>query len=373
GGACGGACKGGYIVNTRARLKNGDKVFVTTDTALNEKLLQTRRLIPVKISAEFFVGKRAKISIGENEFFGESELEHANSRPLSQDDIIRNFQKTDGDPFLPEFEDIQTDGVFVTAANLNALRRSVYERLYESLTENENVRLSPEFVLPQITAATCEKTAVVSTDLRGVKADIGILKPEDISKDCKCCLDGFGGEKYLYVPSYLTGEEVEKISFIAQPFDGIYCDGYFGFELAKRLGKKFFAGTGFNISNRVTLKGVTADCVCLSKELTVVEANALAQKNVFYLSGGNIKIMDLIYCPFEKKCSTCDRRKLYTLTDSERRGFPLRRYVAGECRFEVYNCADLVTDGVECGKIYDFTLPQKNANHTRGHSVNGIF
>ena len=83
--------------------------------------------------------------------------------------------------------------------------------------------------------------------------------------------------------------------------------------------------------------------------------------------------MDLIYCPFEKKCSSCDKRKLYTLTDGERRDFPLRRYVTSECRFEVYNCADLVTDGAKCCKIYDFTLPQRSANHTRGHSVNGIF
>lgn len=373
GGTCGSECKGGYIVNTRARLKNGDKVFITTDTALNEKLLQAKRFIPIKISAEFLAGKRAKVVIDGEEFFGDSELERANSRPILKEDIIRNFQKTDGYPFLPEFIEINTDGVFITAANLNALRRGVYEKLYDRLTENKNAHLSPEFVLTDIKTEEGAKTAVIATDLNAVKADIGILKLDGLSQDFIRLIKDFDGEKFLFVPPYMTGEEVEKISGLANKFDGIYCDGYFGLELAKKLNKPFFAGTGFNIANRVSLTGVDAKYVSLSKELTVAEANALLQSNSFYLSGGNIKVMDLIYCPFEKKCSTCDKRKIYTLTDSEGRKFPLWRYVTGECRFEVYNCADLVTNGSNCSKIYDNTLPVKSENHTRGHSVNGIY
>ncbi|MDE7265812.1 MAG: DUF3656 domain-containing protein, partial [Clostridia bacterium] len=228
---------------------------------MNEKLLNGKRLLPVKISAEFFAGKRAKISIGKDAFFSESELERANSRPLTKEDIIRNFQKTDGYPFLPEFTDIKTDGVFITAANLNALRRNVYANLYGSLTANKNAQLSPEFVLPQTETGTGAKTAVISTDLKGVKADIGILKLDNVSQDCNALLIDFDGEKYLYVPPYMAGDEVEKISSSAQFFDGIYCDGYFGLALAKRLGKKFFAGTGFNVSNCVSLDGVPAEYI----------------------------------------------------------------------------------------------------------------
>ncbi len=373
GGTCGVACKGGYVINTRARLKNGDKVFITTDTALNEKLLQNKRFIPVKISAEFIAGKRAQISMNGLNFSDGNELECANSRPLSKEDIIRNFRKTDGYPFLPEFADIKTDGVFITSAKLNALRRNAYEKLYESLTENKNAQLSPEFVLPEIEKIEGGKTAAIATDLSVVNADIGILKLQDFSQNVLGLLKGFCGEKFLFVPPYMTGEEVEQIRSFVHLFDGIYCDGYFGFELAKQLKKPFFAGSGLNISNRVSLDCIGAKYVCLSKELTVIEANELAGNNVFYLSGGNIKIMDLIYCPFEKRCSSCDKRNIYTLTDSERRAFPLHRYVAGECRFEVYNCADLVTDGVRCSKIYDYTLPHKSVNSTRGHSVNGIY
>ena len=47
------------------------------------------------------------------------------------------------------------------------------------------------------------------------------------------------------------------------------------------------------------------------------------------------------------------------LTDENGRVFPVRRYLSagGACRFEVYNCADLIGQGVPCaGKLLDLTL-----------------
>ena len=98
--------------------------------------------------------------------------------------------------------------------------------------------------------------------------------------------------------------------------------------------------------------------------------------------------MDLIYCPFEKKCKTCDRRSRYVLTDENGRKFPLRRYKTDECRFEVFNCANLVTS-LRNGVIVDCTLEEDVdvvvdsigdekklmdifRNYTRGHSVQPI-
>jgi hypothetical protein len=127
-----------------------------------------------------------------------------------------------------------------------------------------------------------------------------------------------------------------------------------------------------------------AKYVALSKELTLQESAVLSRKNTFYLSGGNIKVMDLIYCPFEKKCSSCDKRGVYNLTDENNRVFPIRRYRTSECRFEVFNCANLICDEHNFGKIYDCTITDgekligaisrgediKNIfkNYTRGHS-----
>ena len=92
------------------------------------------------------------------------------------------------------------------------------------------------------------------------------------------------------------------------------------------------------------------------------ELKNLIGEKAFVLSSGNLKIMDLCYCPFAKTCSTCDKRTVYHLTDEDNRVFPVRRYLSadGQCRFEVFNCADLIGKGVErAGKLLDLTLERK--------------
>lgn len=369
GGAFGGAVKGGFITSTRDRLKNGDKVFITTDAALNSRLLSCERKIPLKVKAEFFAGKPAEVEVNGLRFTGEAILEAALSRPLSKEDIIRNFKKTDAYPFEVDCS-VQTDGVFVTASVLNAFRRKVYAEYYERLTKNANPVAEESFNLPQFTPCENVKTAVIACNLDGLNADIGILKPRDYLEEVK--IGGFGGEKFLYVPPYLTGEELEIILRLSKDFDGFYCDSYFGLKLAENSGKKFFAGTGFNITNRVSLINCKADYVCLSKEITAAEANLLSAENTFYLSEGNIKVMDLIYCPFERKCSTCDKRAEYTLTDDGGRKFPLSRYRVYECRFAVFNCADLSPVQTRAGRLKDYSV-KPVGQFTKGHSVTGIF
>ncbi len=371
GGAFGGTVKGGFIVSTRARLKNGDKVFVTTDTSLNEKLLSDKRTITVKIKANFIAGKPAEAEIGGHKFYGVQPLDYAKSRPLTKEEIIRCFEKVDGYPFSPDCE-AETDGVFITASAMNAFRRKVYAEYFELISENKNVRIEIDFEIPETVPAENKKTAVISTDLNGIQADIGILKLKDFSSDFRVFKKNFNGEKYLFVPPFLTDAEIESISEAAIEFDGIYCDSYFGLKLAEKLSKNFFAGTGFNITNSVSFGECGAKYICVSKELTLSEAERISAPNAFYLTEGNIKVMDLIYCPFEKKCEGCDGREIYELTDGDGRKFPLRRYKTSECRFEVYNCADITVNSCKIGKLKDVTLGKENKEKTRGHSVLGV-
>ena len=365
-------CKGGYILSTKCRLKNGDKAFITTDNELNQRLLSHKKLIPVSVKVELYAGQNAKIRIGDMTFSGDKLIEKANKRPLTVDDIRRNFEKTDSFPFMPEIS-VETDGVFIPVSELNGLRRSCYEKYFAKISENKNKLYSFDKTIPEKQTVKNDSKAVIATDLSGVKAHIGILKLNDYSADYKRLTADFAGEKYLYLPPYLSGEDIEKISGIAQNFDGIYCDSYFGIELAKVWGKKLFAGTGFNISNRLSLSLSKADEICLSKELTLKEADVLADKNIFYLSDGGIKVMDLIYCPFERKCNSCDRREQYTLTDENGRKFPLRRYKATDCRFELYNCAKLSHCNCLAGELTDNTISSPCESFTSGHSINGIY
>ena len=387
GGIYGGDVKGDFIINTRDRLKNGDKVFITTDNALNRKLLEVKRTLPVNISAKFKAGSRAEINLNDCKFYGNSILQPAQNRPLSVSEIEECFKKTDAYPYWVNFDSIETDGVFLPKSELNSLRRMVFAEYYATHTASKNDKITAIFSVPCLKTAENNKTAVICSSFKNLSADIGILKLNDYSEDIYSLTENFSGERFLYIPPYLTGDEIENIKPIASKFDGIYCDSYFGLILAKVLKIKFFAGTGFNITNSLSLKLCEADCISLSKELTERETKELSVQNSFYLTAGNIKVMDLIYCPFEKKCATCDKRSTYTLTDSTGRKFPLRRYNTSECRFEVYNCADLVTKGITAGKLFDFSLCDEMTvkavqntkelekiftNYTRGHFANGI-
>ncbi|MDE5721360.1 MAG: U32 family peptidase [Clostridia bacterium] len=387
GGVYGGEAKSGFIINTRDRLKNGDKVFITTDTLLNKKLLEAKRTLPINISASFKAGCRAEIAINGYKFYGSSVLQSAQNRPLSIEEIKGCFKKTDTYPFSVEFGDIEADEVFLPKSELNSLRRSVFAEYYATHTASKNAKITADFNFYGVKTANNNKTAAICTSFKNLKADIGIFKPNDYFNDFQFLAEIFDGEKFLYLPPYLTGEEIEKVKSVAKKFDGIYCDSYYGLKLAKELDVKFFAGTGFNITNTLSLKLCVADYICISKELTEKEARELSTKNSFYLIAGNIKVMDLIYCPFEKKCASCDKRSIYTLTDSAGRKFPLRRYKTSECRFEVYNCSDLISKDISAGKLFDFSLCNENTvkvaqnakelekvftNYTRGHSANGI-
>ena len=365
-------CKGGYVINAKCRLKNGDKAFITTDNELNNRLLTCKRLIPVKIRAELYAGRKAKIEIGDMVFEGKKSLEKANNRPLTVNDIKRNFEKTDSFPFEPEIS-VETDGVFIPVSELNGLRRSCYGQYFEKISQTKNTQYGFNMPIPEKKTHKNDLLAVIGENLNGVKAQFGILKLKDYNHEIKPKISDFEGEKYLYLPPYLRSEEIAEISAIIQDFDGIYCDGYYGLALAEEWGKKLFAGTGFNITNRLSLSLCNADNICLSKELTLREADALADENVFYLSGGGIKVMDLIYCPFEKKCFSCDKRNLYTLTDENDRKFPLRRYKITDCRFELYNCAHLSPCRSLAGNLTDNTITSQSENYTSGHSINGIY
>ena len=353
----------GFTLFSKTRLKNGDGVFITTDTSVNERVLQGERKGAIVLQLSFQVGERAKVKCGDVEVCSEQPLERAASRPLTREELIACFKKTDGLSVDVDFSEIQLHGdIFIPKSGLNALRREFYQALIERVTGGRQV-LHKQFELP-VFAGKNQKIAVIADDFKGVKADIAIYKPDDFSAELpQNFLDG-KFEKYLYLPSFYQEEDLIKLWQNAKDkIEGIYAENYGQLLFAKECGWKVFAGTGFNLFNGVALQTLLDyDCVAyyaISKEANMQEASALVSDKAFVLSSGNIKVMDLCYCPFGKTCSACDKKTLYTLTDENGRVFPVRRYLSagGACRFEVYNCADLIGQGVPCaGKLLDLTL-----------------
>lgn len=377
----------GFFISSKTRLKNGDKAFITTDSALLNRLSENRK-IKIFVNADFTENKRAEVEINGEKYYGEV-LSEAKSSPLTRADVEKAFKKVDKYPFEVTFGKINTGNAFMAASEINALRRKAYEGYFEYISQNKNVKYDEKITFSQKTAQKNNKSAVICTHLNNLKADIGILKLNGLELD-GALLKNFDGEKFLYLPPYLTGAETESVKPIIKNFDGVYSDGIYGFLLAKELKKKFFAGAGLNLSNCISVSSCNADYIALSKEITIKDAEKLSDCNTFYLSAGDIKVMDLIYCPFGRKCAACKKRDFYTLTDENGRNFPVRRYKTSVCRFEVYNNAKLVSENSVTGKLLDCTLLKNpneiiaaadseeklikifNGNYTRGHTLSPV-
>ena len=357
------ADKRGFYLNTRTRLKNGDGVFITTDTALNARLLSQDRNYSFTVSVSATEQGRMSASGAGVSLSSEFILQSAKSSPLSEKEVESCFLKTDDYPFEVKVQDVKISGnCFLPKSQLNAFRREFFKTVYEKLTQNKNTLYEYQpFSFPALQRENGEKLAVIGEDFSKIKADIYIFKPQNYSVSSAYHFEtAQKGEKYLYLPAFLSEDEIKAVEENITPFDGVYAEGTYGVVCAKKWGKKLFAGTGFNITNSCALSIAELDYYCLSKELSFPEQQALVNKNAFVLSAGSIKVMDLLYCPFEKKCSACEKRFSYTLTDEGGRHFPLRRYKTSEtaCRFELFNCAALLAPQNFANTLIDLsTLP----------------
>ncbi len=354
-----------FSISSKVRLKNGDGVFVTTDTAVNDRVLSDKKEGKISLCLRFHEGERPQISCGEMLVVGEAPLPTAQKRPLSIEELQTCFLKTDGLPVRVEFSEMDLQGaIFLPKSELNALRRNFYAKLCENVTTQGNTQYQDKgYALPNLTGEN-SKTAVIAEDFTGLTPDIAIYKPMDMRAPLPESFTKGRFEKYIYYPAFATEEDLATLRKNVKESDaGIYAENYGGVYFAKALEVALFAGTGLNLFNGIAIGELLKEsCVryyALSKELTVEEGKALASDKAFCLSSGDIKLMDLCYCPFGKTCANCDKRQIYRLTDEGGRVFPVRRYQAanGECRFEVYNCASLIGTGNKgMGKLLDLSV-----------------
>ncbi len=352
------AVKGGFFLSSSEQLRTGDRVRLTT-WANAPVLPPVKRKISVE--AAFMQGERAKISCGEVCVESEAPLAAAKNAPLTEEGITECLQKTDGLPIFPEVT-VRTNGVFVPKSALNALRREFYAALAASLAPAREALPAKKLQEPAPQKGTASLSAYIGEAPRK-KGEIFICKPADY-RDLKG-----NKEAYLYLPPLFTAADEALVAPHFKEYKGVFAEGYYGFALAKKYGVSLFAGFGVPVTNRFAADeaGKNADYFTLSKEISLAEQRALAGDKAFLLAEGAIKVMDLCYCPFERTCERCDKRREYTLTDEDGRKFPLRRYRAAEgCRFEVYNCAALSCPAA-ASPIADGSV-KAPLPATRGHS-----
>lgn len=356
----------GFSIFTKTRLKNGDGVFLTTDTATAQRLLSVKRTRTISLSLHFHENERAIAECEGVRVFSEVALSSAQNRPLSEEEVKTCFSKTDGLPIDIHFDIVDIQGnCFIAKSQLNAFRRDFFARLAEYISKDGRTEYAYQPFESVKLQGKNDKIAVIGDDFGGVEAEVAIYKPRDYNADLPQNFLTGSFEKYIYYPAYCTSDEENAIArwIKSGGIDGVYAENYAGLAFARKHGVRLFVGTGFNLFNSVSVGQLLQyDCVsyyAVSKELNENEQALLSSNKAFVLQAGGLKLMDLCYCPFGKTCAVCDKKAVYTLTDENGREFPVRRYIGadGNCRFEVYNCAHLVGEGVKgAGALFDASL-----------------
>ncbi len=388
-----------FVIGSKIRLKNGDSVFITTDTQVNNRVLQAEKKGKIYVKLRFRENDFAYVEGEDVCMRSDERLQTASSHPLTVDEVKNCFKKTDGLPVEVIFDEVEIEGkIFIAKSTLNAFRRNFYTALAEKKAKKGNVVYSYEKSEVENRLQRNDKIAVIATDFTGVETDIAICKPNDYANSLPTSFVNGKFEKYVYYPPFVSAEDEKAIYRLIQETkaDGVYIENYSGITFAQTHNLKIFAGTGLNISNATALSQLltfsNVSYYAVSKELSTKERKSLLGNNAFALKNGGIKLMDLCYCPFGKTCNDCDKLATYTLTDENGRNFPVRRYknAKGDCRFEVYNCAFLVGENNHgAGALLDLTLTQDKVsaiqaqdhlqrqkqlygNYTLGHTDKGV-
>lgn len=367
GAAFAGREKGGFFLSSSEKLAAGDEVRITTDTAALSRALTPVRAREIAVRVRAMAEERLHAAAEGFALQGEV-CERARSAPLTAEEVTENFCKTDGLPLLPRVQ-VETDGVFLPKSALNAFRRAFYAGLVSRLAPHRTPLTEKAVPMSAVKAQKGDMSAVIVSEGTPLpQADIVVWKPSGYAR-----LAPPKGV-WLYLPPLFTAADERLVAPHLSKFAGIFCEGTYGIALAQKYGVKLFAGTGWNVANPLSAAGAcaAANFFTLSKEISLREQAQLAAPNAFFLAGGDLKVMDLCYCPFGKSCAACDRRDRYTLTDEAGRAFPMRRYEAAEgCRFELYNCASLAEAEGACSALFDHSLGTGSAaavtggHHTR--------
>lgn len=331
-------CAKGKTLEYKGKVKIGDQVNITKDVSLANELLQVTRLKSICVKATVGEGTKLVLQACGYKVESETAAQTAKTSALTQSEIRENLLKTDKYPFEIEPEITIEGKPFLPKSQLNATRAALYAKIFTGNVPERRVnatRTSEETHRDR----PCGKI-IISDKLFTVSGDdLLVYFPDDYDS-----VSLNKSNAYLFVPSFLTSKDISKIKELSLYFKGFYADGLSGLYLAESLNKPFIAGLGLNVFNSTDVSALFsegAQAVVLSKELSLGQAMQTSDCCAVF-TRGNIRLMELLYCPFGKKCANCNRGNDFVLRDELGHEFKLRRYkLNGRCRFEIYNDAIL--------------------------------
>ena len=321
-----------FGIRTKEDVISADKAF----PLLHELYRKERKSVAVTLKAEILENKPISLTVSDGENTVTAFGEHpqvAKNKAVTKEDIIKNITKLGSTAYYEKECSVDlSEGLFVSAGELNSLRRTACELLDQKRAELKHPQSTAVFDFqnnPKISNKTpkmyirVENKEQIPQNLNGISAVIVPLE-NDFEK-----LKGV--KNIVEIPRGITSEKLiaKRLEVFKQKgFDTALCGNIAALEIAKTLGFSIMADTGINVFNSYSLKTVKdlgVSSAVASNELLlsdIKELDSNIPKGI--VSYGNIPLMLFKNCPIKngKDCKECDKNG--KLTDRKGIEFPVR-------------------------------------------------
>ncbi len=307
-----------YLDNNVVRFKSkfsnvvGYNVYVVNSQSVKNNLkkgyynLYSRKLYDIEVSLK--LGEKIKVRFEDVYFYSDSALEIASSRPVTKEDVIKQFSKTKDLPF--DFNvSINYESGFIRNLEFNKLRRAICDYITKRVLVKRESKLEFKYEYEQSECIDTKYYVEVNNveqinELRKVDRDYTLVITDDTLYDEAKSL---GVEIYLNIPAFIENDYDYVYNYVDK-YDGVVVGELGALDRLSSFKKPVITNYTLNTTNIVNQQFLLERCskTMLSIELDykMVQDFNLS-KSVLFLYG-RVNMMVMKYCLLnDKKKSQC--------------------------------------------------------------------
>lgn len=343
--------------------KKGDRVFLSKDKSLSDRLIKEAAETERKItaSAYFYAYPSKPISLILKADRASAEVrgkapEPAANIPATRSEIIKRLSKTGGTPFSLEIKELKyAEGIYIPIKELNDLRRRACELLSENIIKSYERPLPSYPCAPQteknekkpILCAEVSTYEQLKAALASPVERIYIDEPQLVKK-----VLGNDKEIYFALPQIIREDMLESVFSLLKQLDKTEISGYLIRNLtAYKTDKKIICDHTLGVFNTFTAEKLLSmyDGITLSTELDPSELKELCGKNTEIIVYGRLPLMVTEQCPIGnfaannragRFCSLKNSSDGFILKDRMGKLYPIKRHCES-CMAEILSCEPL--------------------------------
>ena len=407
------------------KLKKGMAIYRTRNQKLikdiQDQVLRAEKKEKIKGNITFSVGKPVMMEVWKDDLsvtVSGKEVIQAQNRPVTEEDLRKQLQKTGGTPFELELDKIYLDGAgFLPMGAIKELRRNVLKQLEEALIQTSYRKEAAKTAIRPVKRTKTErnqKICFVSTmeqaeevllhsDIDAIYCEAEALPFEKWELFTRRCHDA-GKEIYYAMPYIFRKKAVEEWKLQKKLIETGHHDGILvrtideyafmrnltGFHKLLILDSSLYAYNSAAEDFYIRHAGGPVRTI-LPVELNDVELRTLERTDADILIYGHQPLMISAQCQVKNHLGCRKKTRNLVLKDRFQKDFPVRNH----CRYcynVIYNGEPLQLVNAENemnsldpgGRIYRFTIESgrevravlenrlKGKKYTKGHFKRGI-